>query len=199
MWKEMDFSYDWDKIKAQVYAAIISRNAAKLDNAKARYNEDEISWQDVRRNVSKKVLEECLDKICHSTEVLDANTDICYPGNTKDWPKIEKIFMKNGIAPSEMKDGKMSWTIPCAAYRKWAAYARGRMGEPWVCNSDNGPSILRKILQECPYNAGEDELVVTLNRCLDVVHARCDLASAFIEGGASTCGQVSSLPAGVVV
>jgi hypothetical protein len=39
--------------------------------------------------------------------------------------------------------------------------------------------------------SGEDILIL-INRCLDIGHQRGDLASAFIEGGSRTCSEISS-------
>jgi hypothetical protein len=43
---------------------------------------------------------------------------------------------------------------------------------------------LKKILNSYPYTSDDLDLVVMLNRAIDVVHARNDLAKAFVEGGA---------------
>ena len=68
-------------------------------------------------------------------------------------------------------------------YAAWASYATGKYGEIYVCDSHNGPDALLKILNETEYSADTLDLVVMLNKALDVVHARSDLAAAFIEGG----------------
>lgn len=73
--------------------------------------------------------------------------------------------------------------IAVELYKAWAAYAKGRAGEKYVCDSDNAPSDLLKILNSVEYSADDIDLVVTLNKALDVVHFRSDLAAAFIEGG----------------
>jgi hypothetical protein len=38
-----------------------------------------------------------------------------------------------------------------------------------------------------------------LNKAVDVVHFRSDLAAAFLEGGEKTASMVSNLPRGIVV
>ena len=68
-------------------------------------------------------------------------------------------------------------------YKKWGAYAKGRAGEEYICDSDNGPAPLKKVLSSVEYSADVVDLAVTLNKALDIVHFRSDLAAAFVEGG----------------
>ena len=80
-------------------------------------------------------------------------------------------------------------------YAAYAAFAKGgRSSEQYVADSVQGPPILKKILDNVEYAADVIDLIVALNKCLDVVHFRNDLASAFIEGGQRTCALVSNLP-----
>jgi len=45
-----------------------------MDRAKGqKFNEDEITYDDVVYNVSRKVVEDCLDIMCHNTNVMEAN------------------------------------------------------------------------------------------------------------------------------
>ena len=84
-------------------------------------------------------------------------------------------------------------------YSAWASYGKGRAGEEYVCDSDNGPEPLKKILRSCEYDADDIELISTLNKAVDVVHFRSDLANAFLEGGQMTAAMVSNLPKEFVV
>ena len=84
-------------------------------------------------------------------------------------------------------------------YKKWGSYANGRAGEKYICDSDNGPEPLKKILNATEYAADDIDLVIMLNKSLDVVHFRSDLAAAFVEGGQQTCSLVSNLPDRFVV
>ena len=72
---------------------------------------------------------------------------------------------------------------PLQLYKVWGSYAKGNAGEKYVCDSDNGPAPLKKILDSVEYSADTLDLVVTLNKAVDVVHFRSDLANAFLEGG----------------
>ena len=42
---------------------------------------------------------------------------------------------------------------------------------------------MKKVLDSVEYSADDIDLAVTLNKSLDIVHFRSDLAAAFIEGG----------------
>lgn len=59
--------------------------------------------------------------------------------------------------------------------------------------SDFGIQPIGKILEELsPTSTPEDKLLI-INRCLDVIHCRGDLASTFIQGGRSTCSAISGI------
>ena len=209
----MKHRYVWDRIKAQTYAAIISRFVALTHNAQGqRFNEsDFMTYGDVSHGVSRRVIEQCLDIICHNTNVLEANNNIRlmpvgdFPTNVNcKYPDIvAKAFEKHGIPLLARKDPGTKNVIedylgPIILYKAWGSYAKGRM-EKYVSDSDNGPEALKKVLNSCEYGADYVDLVVMLNRALDVVHLRCDLAAAFIEGGQNTCAMVSNLPDQFVV
>ena len=72
---------------------------------------------------------------------------------------------------------------PIQLYKVWASYAKGNAGEKYVWDSDNGPADLKKVLNGVEYSADTIDLIVALNKSLDIVHFRSDLAAAFIEGG----------------
>ena len=55
------------------------------------------------------------------------------------------------------------------------------------------------MLNSVEYSADDIDLAITLNKALDIVHFRSDLAAAFIEGGQQTCALVSNLPSKFVV
>lgn len=57
--------------------------------------------------------------------------------------------------------------------------------------SDYGLQPLFEIVKEYRPNSTPEEILVLINRALDVYHCRGDLASAFIEGGSRTCSQIS--------
>jgi len=58
--------------------------------------------------------------------------------------------------------------------------------------SDYGLTPLYKIINEYDPRMEGWQILLLINRCLDVYHWRGDLASAFIEGGYKTCTEISS-------
>ena len=208
--KKVKTRYQWDKIKAQTYAAIISRMTALLHRTKGqRLSENDIGYDDVSHLVSRRVIEDCLDKICHNTNVLEANNYIvnsledANDGSIPDISKMVKVvneaFKKHGfqkfLRNSSWNEAILEdYYAPIQLYKVWASYAKGNAGEKYVCDSDNGPAALRKVLNSVEYSADTIDLIVALNKSLDIVHFRSDLAAAFIEGGQQTCALVSNLP-----
>lgn len=196
--KKIKTKYYWHRIKAQVYAAIISRSTALMDRSKGqKFNENDIAYNDVVHNVSRKVVENCLDIMCHNTNVMEANNMMLLDAYTNSI-KYGKLFEKYGIPKTKyynpwLKCIEENYMAAAQLYKAWGAYAKGTAGEPYVCDSDNGPKPLKKILSSVEYAADDIDLIVALNKALDIVHFRSDLAAAFIEGGQQTCALVSNL------
>jgi hypothetical protein len=69
----------------------------------------------------------------------------------------------------------------------WACLPDGSDG--W---SDYGLEPIFRLIGEYDSNMTGEELLVLINKILDVAHCRGDLASAFIEGGSRALSQVSS-------
>lgn len=206
MQSKIKHRYVWDRIKAQEYAAIVSRMTALMHKSKGqRYNENEIDFDTTAHFVSRRTVERCLDIICHNTNVLEVNGVIVLRYDiTKHKAGYEHLFKKHGIpaVPNySPADGKVvdDFYPAVMLYKAWASYAKGAAGEKYVCDSDTGPEALKKILDNVEYAADDIDLAVALNKALDVVHFRSDLAAAFIEGGQQTCSMVSNLPNGFVV
>ena len=57
--------------------------------------------------------------------------------------------------------------------------------------SDYGLQPLFKNINSYTPNASAEDILILINRCLDVVHQRGDLSSAFIEGGKYSCDYIS--------
>lgn len=104
-------------------------------------------------------------------------------------------IMRQRYADSMTKD----WFAVCKLYEAWAAYAEGGMGEKYICDSDNGPKPLKEVLNDCEYDADDVQLILTLNKAVDIAHFRSDLTLAFLEGGQKTASMVSNLPNQFVV
>lgn len=199
MQEKIAYKYVWEKIPAQVYAAIISRYVAMLDAAHGQQYVSELDYENVRRGVSRRTIEDCLDIICHNTNVLSANNIIMVDGTHTGFKRTRKLFQKHGIPMmsyySMIFDEVIDGYGPIVdLYKAWASYGKGKAGEKYVCDSDNGPSMLKNILNGVEHDADEIQLITTLNKAVDVVHFRSDLANAFLEGGQRTATLVSNLP-----
>ena len=62
--------------------------------------------------------------------------------------------------------------------------------------SDYGMEPILKIIDEYSEDMSGAEKLLLINRILDVQHHRGDLSSAFIEGGARTCSEISGMTEG---
>lgn len=58
--------------------------------------------------------------------------------------------------------------------------------------SDYGLAPIFKIIKEYDASMEAGEILILINRVLDVAHCRGDLASAFIEGGSRSCDYISN-------
>lgn len=58
--------------------------------------------------------------------------------------------------------------------------------------SDYGLEPLFKIINEFQDNSTAEDILILINRCLDIAHCRGDLSSAFIEGGKHSCDKISN-------
>lgn len=212
--------YYWHRIKAREYTAIISRFVALSDRAKGqKFNEDdEITYDDVAHGVSRKKLEDCLSIVCHNVNVLEANNCIVNSLESMrslsnfaqvklivDMKKhVDAAFANHGIPKTQRYDSWYDKDVEdyfaaIKLYEVWGSYGKGRAREQYVCDSNNGPGDLKKVLDAVEFSADDVDLLVALNKALDVVHFRSDLAAAFIEGGQRTCATVSNLPNRFVV
>lgn len=168
-----------------------------------------MKYDDVAYGVARSKIEDCLDIMCHNTNVLEANNELIkaillLSSMAKHSNPYYKLFRKHGIPMTKVFNPyfdrtENSYLVAIQLYKAWGSYAKGNAAEPYVCDSDNGPKPLKKILNSVAYDADDLDLIVTLNKALDVVHFRSDLAAAFIEGGAKTCALVSNLPPNFVV
>lgn len=58
--------------------------------------------------------------------------------------------------------------------------------------SDYGTEPLMKLGYEMARQEKPEEIIVTINRILDVAHQRSDLAEIFIEGGSASLDYISN-------
>lgn len=67
---------------------------------------------------------------------------------------------------------------------QWAAFA------DYKCTSDYGPLYIMSLIGNLECNPSISDAVVTLNRCIDIVHASNELALAFIDGGKTSLDTI---------
>ena len=122
---------------------------------------------------------------------LDAITDLAGHGSSfpydefsdafgieQDSPKYKKIYGDFDACYGKLeKLGFFDWTI---------------LPDGSDAYSDYGLKPLFKLLKELEENNAPEEKIVTINKILDVIHQRGDLASAFIEGGSSALYSISN-------
>lgn len=91
-------------------------------------------------------------------------------------------------ATSDISDEQVCWKkLESMGFYDWCSLPDGSQGL-----SDYGIEPLFNIMQEFDTVTYAEELIVLVNRCLDVTHQRGDLASAFIEGGSNSLTRISN-------
>ena len=58
--------------------------------------------------------------------------------------------------------------------------------------SDYGLNPIEKLISEYDENQSPEEVLVIINKILDIYHCRGDLASLFVNGGSKALTQVSN-------
>ena len=183
--------YQWYKIKADVYKHIITRSTLIALNKR----------HDIYKCISRRVLENCLDIICHNINIIEANNILrrvlLSYNNIHIQLKKRNININfdeliNRYFQFDIADEKIKKKLIFEVYAAWASFGRGTH-EKNVCDSDNAPHMIKKLLNICSYNADDMTFVATINRIIDIVHCRNDLSNAFVEGGSKTCLMVSNL------
>ena len=133
--------------------------------------------------------------IMKNTAILRACTDIC--GHSDSLPLenfIDFYFGGNESLFNEYKESNnfdsdydAMWEF---LYEKgWDEYSKLPDGSGAV--SDYGIRPLENIISEYDSNLEPEKVIVLINRLLDVVHCRGDIASMFIVGGSKTLSTIS--------
>lgn len=127
-----------------------------------------------------------IEIIFKNTMILDSMTALArhtqwfpYEECRNAYPELENVSEDDFSIFSEFLDKK--------GFYDWCKLPDG--SDAW---SDYGISPLLKILDEYQPNMSASQMLVLVNRCLDVWHQRGDLASAFIEGGSQSLTQISN-------
>ena len=105
------------------------------------------------------------------------------------WPRGDlnmNIYEANKYFKTNIISAMMREKLKRLGFYEWAVYPDGKLAY-----SDQGLEPLENILAEEQPNMTAEDILLLINRCLNVVHPRNDLASAFIEGGSQTCSEIS--------
>lgn len=159
----------WDLIPAEQYKNLLNRYMNSPTPEAARIPEGVVD------NWMKKIMYNFV-AIEHITELAGHSqwfpSDDCENvfGDDIDWTSYEEAsdFLEN------------------IGFYDWCKLPDG--SDAW---SDYGLHPIGQILNEYTPKMPPEEVLILINRILDVAHCRGDLASAFIEGGSKTCSGIS--------
>lgn len=121
------------------------------------------------------------DIIIHNTLSISYITD--FAGHSQYFPSedLEEVF---GVYADYSEGWKV---LDKEGFYDWAKLPDG--SDAW---SDYGLSPLYKIIGEYSENMEPGDVLMLIDRALDVSHCRGNLASAFIEGGSKSCDNITS-------
>lgn len=155
--------------------------SAQYKNLLNRY----MQWGDNAR-IPDSLMDEWIQLIADNLVTLEYMT--AFAGHSQYFPKdaFEDVFGEEYEGNYDYED--LSEFLENIGYYDWAQLPDGS-----DAISDYGIQPIAKILEELsPASTPEDKLLI-INRCLDVIHCRGDLASTFIQGGRSTCSAISGI------
>ena len=160
----------WNLIPAQQYHNLLKRYMAEPTMAR------------IPKNIVQNWFENIIMRNAVSIEYITqlAGHSQCFPGDD-----VEAVF------GTDSEDGYIDygngWEIlDNAGFYDWCKLPDGSDG--W---SDYGISPIFKVISEYDASMEGGEILILINRVLDIAHCRGDLASAFIEGGSHSCDIIS--------
>lgn len=106
----------------------------------------------------------------------------------EDFNQFKQELINDEYATPDISDDQVCRKkLESIGFYDWCSLPDGSQGI-----SDYGIDPLFNIMQEFDTIISAEELIVLVNRCLDVYHQRGDLASAFIEGGSNSLTKISN-------
>lgn len=135
----------------------------------------------------EKYINEWLKIILHNLIILQYMTELF--GHETSYPTDDLIDYFFYEKEDEAPDDYEGWCefLENIGFFEWCMLPDGS-----DAISDYGREPIFKILSSLKNDSSKGEKLIAINRCLDVVHCRGDLASAFIEGGRKTCSEISN-------
>ena len=158
----------WDLIPAAQYQNLLRRYMEMGENAR----------------IPERIVDEWIQLIANNLVTLEYMT--AFAGHASYFPEeaFEDVF-------GEEFKGKINYDNVSVFLENIGYYDWAQLPDGSDAISDYGIKPIADILSELsPASTPEDKLII-INRCLDVIHCRGDLASAFIQGGRSTCSRIS--------
>ena len=159
----------WNLIPAEQYQNLLRRYMASPEMARIPY---------------EVVLRWFKDIIVPNAFAINNITMLA--GHSSYFP-FDEIYGVFNIEDGDYEYHTASKILEDAGFYDWCKLPDGSDG--W---SDYGLEPLMKTVMEYRANMSAEDILILINRCLDVAHQRGDLASAFIEGGKSTCSKISN-------
>ena len=150
----------WNLIPAEQYRNLLSRYMQCPEMARIPYN----------------VVSKWINIICENLVILEIMTELA--GHSPSFPEddVNNVF---GDEVANCEDfGDYAEFLDNIGFYDWCQLPDGS-----DAISDYGIEPIAKILKEITPDSTAEDLLIIVNRCLDVFHCRGDLASTFIEGG----------------
>lgn len=132
------------------------------------------------------------DKVFKWLEIIMKNTCIlnsmtALAGHTSWFPFDDCIDVYPELEDKKLDFYTFANFLEEKGFYDWCKLPDG--SDAW---SDYGIEPIMKILDEYNEQMTAEQMLVLVNRCLDVWHHRGDLASAFIEGGSASLTKISN-------
>lgn len=158
----------WDLIPSEQYKNLLQRYMQFGDNAR----------------IPDRLMDNWIELICNNLVELDYITQ--FAGHSQYFPdeEFEDVFGETYTGTRDYEG--YSDFLENIGFYDWAQLPDGS-----DAISDYGIRPIQDILQELSPASTPEEKLMIINRCLSVIHCRGDLASAFIQGGRSTCSAIS--------
>ena len=132
------------------------------------------------------LISDWLQIIYHNVITLTYMTE--FAGHSQSFPYDDF----NDVFFYDNEDDVPNGFYECAEYLdKIGFYDWCKLPDGSDAMSDYGLEPLWKIITSIKDDSTKGEKLVAINRCLDVIHCRGDLASMFIEGGSKSCYDIS--------
>ena len=142
----------------------------------------------------ENILRDWLDLVLYNLEKIRIITSICGHGRFGEVESIRDFYFNESVAEEVelgeklINDWESSYNfLDDRGFGIWEILPDGT-----DAISDYGIRPITDILYKLPDEPSSADMIVALNRCLDITHQRGDLASAFIEGGSNSLTSISN-------